>query len=155
MTPDNDVTQYKTLHITRTFNASRQAVWDAWTKPDHFTQWYSPEHFTIPICELDVKPEGKIRIDMKGPDGTIYPSSGVFKEVTQPERLAFTNSPLDNAGNKLFEVLHSLTLTENEGKTVLSLTSQVLSAGPEAGPYLAGMEVGLNEALQKLENLLS
>lgn len=144
---------YKPLNITATFNASQEDVWDTWTKPEQFSQRYAPDHFTIPVCELDVRPGGNLRVDMKGPDGTIYPSSGVFKEVEKPKKLAFTNSPLDSKGNKLFEVLHTLELHEDGDKTTLKLTSKVLSATPDAAPYLAGMEAGLKQAIQKLAKL--
>jgi len=152
---DNETPEYKTLNITRTFDAPRELVWDAWTQPEQFAQWYAPDDFTIPVCELDVRPEGKVRIDMKGPDGTVYPSSGEFKEVAKPEHLAFTNSPLDGDGNQLFVVLHTLELAETDGQTTLNLTSEVLSAGPDAAPFLAGMETGLNQAIQKLDRLVN
>ncbi len=145
----------KAINITRAFDVPREAVWDAWTQPELFAQWYAPDYFTIPVCELDVRPGGKIRIDMKGPDGTVYPSSGEFEEVAKPERLAFTNSPLDSEGKPLFEVLHTLVLTEAAGKAELNLTSRVLSAGPAAAPFLAGMEAGLNQAIEKLEQLVA
>ena len=152
---NNDTKQYKTLHITRSFNAPRGAVWDAWTKPEQLARWYAPDPFTVPVCELDVAPAGKLRIDMKSPDGTVYPSSGEYKEVSKPERLVFINSPLDAAGNKLFEILHTVILTEESGKTIMNLTSEVLHAGPGAAPYLSGMEAGLNQAIQQLENLVT
>jgi uncharacterized protein YndB with AHSA1/START domain len=145
----------KILSFEREFDAPRQLIWDVWTKPEHFSKWYAPEHFTIPICELDVRPGGTARIDMQGPDGIIYPSIGTFKEVVKPELLSFTNSPLDGDDNKLFEVLHTLVLTENGTKTRFNLTSKVLWAGPQAGPYLAGMEPGLNQALVKLSEVIS
>ena len=147
---DNEPTQYKPLHITKTFDAPRSLVWEAWTKPEHFAQWYAPDQFSIPVCELDVRTGGQIRVDMKGPDGTIYPSTGTFVTLVEPERLVMTNTPLDSEGNVLFEVRHSLTLSEHDGQTVLDLISEVVSAGPKAAPYLAGMETGLQQALAKL-----
>jgi uncharacterized protein YndB with AHSA1/START domain len=145
----------KTLSISYELSASKDKVWDAWTKPEQFAEWWSPEHFTIPVCELDVKPEGAIRVDMRGPDGTIYPSTGTYKEVVQPDKLSFINSPLDQDGNKLFEVLQTVELSDNNGKTLLKITSEVISATPEAQPYLAGMEIGINQALNKLDDYLA
>jgi uncharacterized protein YndB with AHSA1/START domain len=146
--------QHKKIHITRQFKSSIEQVWDAWTKPKYFKTWYAPDMFTIPVCEFDLKPEGNLRIDMKGPDGTTYPSIGTFKIVDKPKKLSFTNSPLDPSGNKLFEVLHTVALGQDGDTTTLDLTSEVLSTGPEAAPYLAGMEQGLNQAIGKLENLI-
>ena len=69
--------------------------------------------------------------------------------------MSFTNAVLDNEGNKLFEVLQTLTLIENGTKTDFELTAEVLSATPEAAPYLAGMEPGLKQALGKLDTLIN
>jgi uncharacterized protein YndB with AHSA1/START domain len=146
--------EYEQLKITRTFAAARDVVWSAWTQPDKFMQWYMPAPFSIPVCELDVRPEGEIRFDSKSPDGSVMHTVGVYKIVEEPERLVFTNGPLDTDGNKIFEVQHTLVLTEIGGKTQLDLTSEVLSAGSSAAPYLAGMEQGLNQALGQLANLL-
>ena len=149
------MSENKTVNIEYEFNAPRSLVWDAWTKPEHFSQWWSPDMFTIPVCELDVRVDGKIRIDMQGPDGVVYPSSGVFKEIVEPQRLVFTNSPLDASGNKLFEVLQTVVLSEQNGKTKLTLKAEVISATADAAPYLAGMEMGLNQAINKLDKLVS
>jgi uncharacterized protein YndB with AHSA1/START domain len=154
MPDSNDQLVGKTITIEREFEAPRELVWETWTKPEHFSKWYAPDHFTVPVCELDVRPEGKIRIDMKGPDATVYPSSGVFQEVSKPEHLSFINSPLDADGNKMFEVLQSLTLTDQAGKTQFRLVSKVVSAGPQAAPFLAGMDEGLNQSIKHLEALI-
>ena len=44
-------------------------------------QWFGPRGFTNPVCELDVRVGGSIRIVMRGPDGNDYPMTGVFREV--------------------------------------------------------------------------
>ena len=143
------------LTIKRTFNAPRQAVWDAWTKPEEFKQWFMPAPYSVPNCELDVRPGGQIRIDTQGPDGAIMPLIGEFKVVEEPSRLVITNSPLDADGNKLFEVQHTIEITEDGDKTVLNVTAVVLSAGPNAEPFLSGMEPGLNQALDQMATLLA
>jgi uncharacterized protein YndB with AHSA1/START domain len=147
-------TEYETLHLKREFDAPRQAVWEAWTQPEQFAQWYAPQPYTIPVCEFDLRPGGKLKVDMKSPEGWLFPSVGEFKTVEQPERLAFTNSPLDKDGNKLFEVLHTVTLTEEAGKTLLEITSEVLEAGPDSARYLTGMRAGLSRALDQLGDLV-
>src|SRR2546428_13541081 len=53
-------------------------------------QWFPPKDFTAPVCELDVRPGGAIRINMRGPDGSVFPGKGVFREVVPSERLVFT-----------------------------------------------------------------
>ncbi|MGH7234672.1 MAG: SRPBCC family protein [Candidatus Saccharimonadales bacterium] len=148
------MSSYKPLNIKRTFRASRQAVWDAWTIPDQFKQWYMPKPFSVPSCEFDLRPGGKIHIDTQRPDGNIMPLSGEYIEVIEPEKLVMTNSPLGPDGNKLFEIQHTLLLSEDNGQTTIDLTSEVLSAGPNADQFLNGMEPGLKQALDQLGSLL-
>ena len=105
------------LNITRTFDAPRELVFDAWTDPKHLAQWWGPHHFTNPRCEFDARPGGAIHIDMRGPDGTIYPMKGEVKEIVRPSRLVFTSMPIDDKGNVLFEVLTTATFTERGDKT--------------------------------------
>ena len=149
------MSDYQPLRISRTFAAPRQAVWDAWTQPEQFKQWFMPAPFSVPACELDVRPGGQLRVDTQGPDGAIMPMTGEFKVVDEPAKLVMTNSPLDAAGNKLFEVQHTLLLSESDGQTTLDITSEVLSAGPQADQFLSGMEPGLNQALDQLISLVT
>src|ERR1700722_3403960 len=106
------MSDYKPLNIKRTIDAPRQAVWDAWTKPEQFKKWYMPAPFSVASCEFDLRPSGKLRVETQGPDGVIMPLIGEFKEVSEPSKLVMTNSPLDNEGNKLFEIKHTLVLSE-------------------------------------------
>ncbi len=61
-------------------------------------QWFGPRGFTAPVCELDVRVGGSLRIVMRGPDGNEYPMKGTFREVVVPERLVFTNIATDLDG---------------------------------------------------------
>src|SRR5436190_8252782 len=61
------------LVLTRVFDAPREVVFRAWTDPERLAQWWGPRGFTNPRCEWDARPGGAIRVDMKGPDGTVYP----------------------------------------------------------------------------------
>jgi uncharacterized protein YndB with AHSA1/START domain len=148
------MSDFQPLNITRTFEAPRQAVWDAWTQPEQFKQWFMPAPFSIPSCELDVRVGGALKVDTQAPDGSIMPLIGEYTVVEAPSKLVFVNSPLDAEGNKLFEVQQTITLTENDGKTTLDITAEVLSAGENANQYLNGMEPGLNQAFEQLSTLL-
>src|SRR5436190_1507702 len=94
----------KSLVITRTFDAPRSLVFKAWTDPLHVQQWWGPHHFTNPRCEWDARAGGEIHVDMKRPDGAIYPMPGRFHEVVEPERLVFSTIALDGA----LEVLNTV-----------------------------------------------
>ncbi len=80
----------RTLRLRRTFAAPREKVFRAWTDPEELVKWWGPGGFTVPICELDVRPGGAFRTCMRSPDGDEYNLSGVYREVTPPERLVFT-----------------------------------------------------------------
>ncbi len=105
----------------RVFNAPRTLVFKAWTDPKQLVQWWGPKDFTNPVCEADVRSDGTMRIHMRGPDGTVYPMTGLYHEVVEPERIVFTTTPLDGEGDPLFEVLSTVTFAEQGGKTTLTL----------------------------------
>jgi uncharacterized protein YndB with AHSA1/START domain len=138
------------LVITRIFDAPRELVWKAWTDPVRLKHWWGPKGFTNPVCELDVRPGGAIRIHMRGPDGTIYPMTGVYQEIAELERLVFTSAALDENGNPLFEVLNTMTFSEHAGKTKLTMRASVTKVTAKAAPYLAGMEQGWSQSLDRL-----
>ncbi len=144
------------LVITRVFDAPRELVFKAWTDPKHVAQWWGPKGFTNPVCELDVRPGGAIRIDMRGPDGVLYPMKGVFHEIVEPARLVVTTSALeDEEGNPQLEVLTTVTFAEHNGKTKLTLQAVVVTAAPAAAGALAGMEQGWRQSLDRLAEYLA
>jgi uncharacterized protein YndB with AHSA1/START domain len=138
------------LVLTRLFDAPRELVFKAWTDPKRVAQWWGPHGFTNPVCELDPRPGGAIRIHMRGPDGTVHPMTGVFREVVRPERLVFTSAALDSNGKPMFEVLTAVTFAEESGKTKQILRARVIKTTPQAAPYTAGMEQGWTQSLERL-----
>jgi uncharacterized protein YndB with AHSA1/START domain len=142
------------LVITRVLSAPREVVFKAWTDPTQLAQWWGPRGFTNPVCTLDVRRGGAMRIHMRGPDGTVYPMTGVYQEVVKPERLVFTITPLDEQGNPLFEVHNSVTFAEHGAKTTFTLVARVVKATAKAAPYLAGMEEGWAQQLERLADYL-
>jgi uncharacterized protein YndB with AHSA1/START domain len=144
----------KELVLKRVFNAPRERVWKAWTDPRRLAQWWGPAGFTNPVCEADVRPGGAIRIDMRGPDGAVYPMTGVYREVVASERLVFTAAALDEEGRPLFEVLNTVTFAKQGGKTLLTVRAQVVNKTAGADAYLEGMEAGWSQSLVRLDALL-
>jgi len=136
--------------FTRVFAAPRALVFKMWIDPKHLAQWWGPNHFTNPRCEVDVRPGGQIRIDMRGPDGTVYPMTGEFNEIIEPECLVFTSAALDPKGQPLFEVRNTITFTEQGGKTTIVLRAKVQNEKPGADMYLSGMEEGWTQSLERL-----
>lgn len=139
------------LVITRVFDAPRSRVFNAWTVQKDLAQWWGPKGFTNPVCELDVRPGGGIRIDMTGPDGVVYPMKGAFHEIAPAERLVVTTSAFeDEEGNPLLEVLNTVTFAEHNRKTKLTLQAVVVKSAPEVEAALDGMEEGWSQSLDRL-----
>jgi uncharacterized protein YndB with AHSA1/START domain len=141
----------KSVVITRTFDAPRELVFEAWTDPAHVAQWWGPRQFTNPVCDWNARPGNAIHVDMRGPDGTLFPMGGTFHEVAPPERLVFTTTALDGA----LEVLNTVTFADDGGKTAMRLQAVVVKASPEADGALAGMHEGWSQSLDKLAEELA
>jgi uncharacterized protein YndB with AHSA1/START domain len=147
------------LVVTRTLNAPREKVWQAWTDPQLVQKWWGPRGVTNPTCEWETKPGGKIHIvmlagaelgDMKGQE---WPMTGEIKEVVAPERLVFTSSAIMN-GKPILENLITVTLEDQGNTTVMTVQIVVSNVTPEAAGPLQGMEMGWNQQLDKLTELL-
>jgi uncharacterized protein YndB with AHSA1/START domain len=139
-----------TVTITRVFDAPRELVWRAWTDPKMLARWFGPRGFTSSVLELDVRVGGNLRIVMHVPDGNDYPMKGVFREVTPPERLLFSNIAIDKDGNHLLEGETTVTLGEEGGKTTMRLTSRAVGLVPISIQMLAGMEAGWTQSIDKM-----
>jgi uncharacterized protein YndB with AHSA1/START domain len=79
------------IMISRTFDAPRELVWEAWINPKHVAQWWGPNGFTTTIEKMDVRVGGVWKHVMHGPDGTDYPNKSVFIEITKPERIKYSH----------------------------------------------------------------
>lgn len=144
-------TMPRELKITRVFNAPRELVFKAWTERERVRQWWGPKGFTCPVCEIDVRPGGAIKIDMQGPDGTIYPMGGEYKEIVPPERLVFTSWAPNQRGARMFEMLNTLTFTDLGGKTELKVDVRAVMVTGDAAYPLQGMTQGWTEMIERLK----
>jgi uncharacterized protein YndB with AHSA1/START domain len=147
------ITAERTVTITRVFDAPRELVFKLWTDPKHMAQWWGPRGFTNPVCELDVRVGGKIRIDMRAPDGTVYPMTGTFREIMPPRRLIFEAVAEDRDGNPLLRSLTMVTFADEGGKTKLIVHADAVGLSAVAPQMLAGMEAGWTQSLEKLAEL--
>ena len=140
--------------MTRTFDAPCDLVFKSWTERERLMHWWGPKGFTNPVCEVDLKPGGALRIVMRAPDGAEYPMKGIFREIVPPSRLVFTNIAVDKDGNHIIEGLTTLTFAEEGGKTKLTLQTRGVAVVDYAAAYLNGMEAGWTQSLEKLEALV-
>jgi uncharacterized protein YndB with AHSA1/START domain len=142
---------YRELVLTRVIDAPRELVFRMWTDPAHLAKWWGPKDFTNPVCEIDPRPGGALRIVMRAPDGTDYPMAGMFREIVAPERLVFTNCALDRDGKVVLDGLTTVTFAEQDGKTKLTVQTRATALVPAAARYLEGMEAGWQQTLDGLE----
>ncbi len=151
------------LKITRTFDAPRKLVWKAWTDSKIVAKWWGPRGVTIPICEVDARPSGKINIVMLagkelGPmAGTKWPMVATFKEVIPESRIVIIGGAADEAQNIFLETEITVDFKEPNGKTVMKVHIVVTKINnvEMALPAIKGMEMGWNQQIDKLEEMLS
>jgi uncharacterized protein YndB with AHSA1/START domain len=148
------------LVITRIIDAPREQVWKVWTDPKQVARWWGPHGFSNPLCEWDARPGGAILVHMRGPAGSpfdmVMPMKGRFHEVAAPERLVFTSSAFDDeASHAQLEVRNTVTFTEHNGKTKLTLHAKVVKSSSAVAGALAGMEQGWTESLERFDALLA
>jgi uncharacterized protein YndB with AHSA1/START domain len=136
------------LILTRTFDAPREVVFQAWTDPKTLAQWWGPRGFKTKIREMDVRPGGAWRYAMLGPDGNEYPFDGVYVEVVAPERLVF-----DGAihGSPEQRVWTEVTFAEREGKTEITVR-QLFSFESDA---TRGAPIGWNQQFDRFAEFLA
>ena len=148
----------KELTLTRVLNAPRELVFKAWTDPEMLADWWGPRGFTAPVCEIDLRPGGALRICMHAPQ-LGFPNhwmDGIINEVIAPEHLVFISYAFrDESGNAPLEILNTITFERQGEKTKLTVHAVVTRATAEMAPALAGMDLGWNQSLDKLTEQLA
>ena len=130
-------------------------VFKAWTDPEHLARWWGPHGFTNPVCEVDVRPGGGIRIDMAGPDGVVYPMKGTFHEVVEPERLVFISTPLEDERATRLEVLNTVTFARAGRQNDTHVRAAVVRATTRGGRAIEGWKRAGRQSLERLETELA
>lgn len=140
--------------MTRVFDAPRELVFEAMTKPEHVRRWWGPRNTTFTICEIDFRVGGTWRYVLATPDGKEVAFRGVYHEITPPERMVCTECYVEpRYGNPEWRT--TLTLEDLGGKT--RLTSRVLhsSTTNRDGHLNSGVKGGAAETFERLEELLA
>ncbi len=79
-----------TVTIKKTFNAPIQLVWEAWTQPEHISQWWSPKGIETKVIEHNFKVGGKWKYIMPMPDGNEFVAEGKYIEIVKFEKIIST-----------------------------------------------------------------
>lgn len=133
--------------ITRVVEAPRSLVWEAWTSPEHLPNWLlGPDGWTMPVCELDLRPGGAWHFVWRRSDGTEMEMHGVYREIVPPERLVNTES----WGGDWPETVNTLVLTEEDGKTTITLTVLYPSEEARDAALGTGMKDGADMSFDRL-----
>jgi uncharacterized protein YndB with AHSA1/START domain len=136
------------LVVTRTFNGPARLVFEAWTKPELFRQWWVPKSMGMSLlsCEMDVRVGGKYRLEFAYRDSQAA-FFGTYKQVTPHSRLVWTNEESDEGS------VTTVTFAEEAGKTFVVMhelypSKEALDA---AG---TGAVDAMGETFEQLDELL-
>jgi uncharacterized protein YndB with AHSA1/START domain len=163
--------------ITRIFDFPRELVFKAWTDPKHMVHWFGPRDFTIPVCNMVVRPDGAYRIVMRSKDKIDYPIKGIFLEVLEPYKLAMTEdisehpeewknlvrsnmrNVTENYKKKVYEnpagtIILTVTFNDYGKKTEQVIHLEFESTAIRDAMVSIGLEQGWNESLDRLVECL-
>lgn len=136
---------------TRVFDAPRELVWKAYTEPEHLQQWMlGPAGWTMPVCEMDLRPGGAYRFVWRKEDGTEMTITGTVREVEAPERMVST----EEWGGDWPEALNTIDFAEDDGRTTLTTTTVYPSKEARDAALGTGMTDGMSASYDNLEALL-
>ena len=125
------------LTITRVFDAPRELVFTAWTRPDHLASWLGPHGFTGAAVTLDPRPGGRWRACIRSPEGEEHWMHGVYREVRTPDRLVFTFA-WDTEGDRRTETLVTIGFADLDGKTEMTFTQTGFPAATDRDSHHEG-----------------
>jgi uncharacterized protein YndB with AHSA1/START domain len=141
------------LLITRAFAAPRTTVFRALTTPALVKRWLlGPDGWTMPVCEIDLKPGGRFRYLWRK-DNAEMGISGTYQEIVPPERIVHTEVFDDDwtAG----ESVVTTRLDETDGRTTMSMTVRYASPDSRATALASGMLEGMTATYERLDSLIS
>jgi uncharacterized protein YndB with AHSA1/START domain len=136
--------------ITREFDAPRHLVYRAWTTPELVKRWFGGNHGEVTSAEIDLRVGGTWRYVMGGGDGPEFGFHGEYRELVPNERIVSTEV---YEGAPDAEAVNTLTLTERDGRTTMTVLIQHQSQANRDAVLEAGMEIGMNAALDKLDEV--
>ena len=140
----------KEIVMTRGFDAPRQMVFNAFSKPELLKRWFGPRGWSLVECTVDLRVGGGFRFILRGPDGRDMGMRGAYRQIDAPERSVHVESFDDFPGESVVTAV----LTEENGKTTLTTTVLYESKDVRDAVLQSGMEHGAAESYDKLEVML-
>ena len=157
------MTPIKEVVLEKTYNASPETVWQAWTNPEMLKQWWGPDNVSIPECEVDLKVGGKFYIVMEageamGPyKGTKWPMDAEYTVIEPHSKLfykALAWTEGDNKEETMIDQTTEIVFAEDNGKTKVTVKASIYKTGPKAKMAAEGMQMGFTQQLEKLNTFL-
>jgi uncharacterized protein YndB with AHSA1/START domain len=140
------------IRMVRIFDAPRERIFAAHTDPGEFLQWWGSRAFTTTVDTLDVSSGGDYRLLVELPDGTQMAFRGKYHEVVPPERIVKTIEWEGRPGLASYE---TSTFEDLGEQTRIVITARFDTEQDRDGMLDAGMEDGVNESLDRLDELLA
>ena len=142
------------LVMTRTFDAPRDLVFDAMTKPELLRRWlFGPTGWTMTVCEVDLRVGGKYRYEWRKDDGTEMGMGGVYREIVRPSRIVTTELfDQDWTGGEASSIA---VLEEKSGATTLTTTMLYASRESRDAVLKSGMERGVAAGYDRLDDIFA
>ncbi|NWJ96906.1 MAG: SRPBCC family protein [Chloroflexi bacterium] len=137
--------------MIRVFNAPRDLVFQALTDPAMIQQWWGPRYLTTTVEKMDLRHGGLWRYVQKNQEGHEYAFRGVYHEIVSPERLVYT---IEFEGMPGHIGLETITLEEQDGKTIMTDKGVFQSVEDRDGMVQSGMEGGATESMDRLAELV-
>jgi len=139
------------LVVTRTINGPARIVFEAWTKPELFKQWWVPKSFGLSLLsfDADVRVGGRYRLVLSHEGSEPMAFYGRYLEVTPHSRLVWTNEEGDDGG-----AVTTVTFEEEGGKTQLVMHELYPSKEALDGAIASGSTDGMGETLEQLDELV-
>jgi len=136
--------------ITREFNAPRHLVYKAYTTPELVRRWWAGKRGEMTVCEIDLRVGGAWRFVMTSSEGFEVAFHGTYREIAPNERLVHTEvyEAMPDA-----EAVNTLTFAETDGRTTLAVLVDCGSKQVRDGMMASGMEVGMQEAYDLIEQI--
>lgn len=139
--------------ITREFDAPRDLVFKAWTTPELVKRWWTARRGEATAAEIDLRAGGKWRYAMVTEDGTEVAFHGEYREVVPNERIVSTEVYEGIPDGEANATLNTATFAEKDGRTLLTLLVEAPSKDVRDAIVASGMEDGLQDALELLEEV--
>jgi uncharacterized protein YndB with AHSA1/START domain len=139
--------------ITREFDAPKHLVYRAWTTPELVRRWWHAKRGEMTTCEIDLRVGGSWRYVMVTPDGMEVGFHGEYREIVPNERIVSTEVYEGIPNGDDYPAVDTLTLTEEDGRTTVTILVQHPSKEARDAHIESGMEEGLQDALDLLEEV--